>query len=125
LTGFCFASPEIQNGHPAEAAAKTGRHGTEWAVMMPPVSIHADVSKLFAKSATAANPKRDEIMAIISAERIALRLPILMNTINRRLRENSRKEAGFQEGAIGFSLLIKAGISCADEKSDKNVWTWH
>ena len=86
--------------------------------MMPPVPIQADVSA-FAKSATCVNPKRDEIMAIISAERIALRLPILMNTINRRLRENSRKEAGFQEGAIGFSLLIKAGISCADENPTK------
>jgi len=116
LTGFCFASPEIRNGRPAEAAAKTVKHGTGWAVMMPPVSIQADVSKLFAKSATGANPKRDEIMAIISAERIALRLPILMNTINRRLRENSHKEnrKGFKNRFSGGSDqtpgLIKAEI---------------
>ena len=91
MTGFCFASPEIRNGRPAEAAAKAGRHGTGWAVMIPAVSTQADVSA-FAKSATGANPRRDEIRAVISAERIVLRLPILMNTINRRLRENSRKE---------------------------------
>jgi hypothetical protein len=59
--------------------------------MIPAVSTQADVST-FAKSATGANPRRDEIRAIIGAERIALRLPILMNTINLRLRENSRKE---------------------------------
>ena len=49
MTGFCFASPEIQNGHPAEAAAKAGRHGTGWAVMIPAVPTQADVST-FAKS---------------------------------------------------------------------------
>ena len=91
MTGFCFASPDVQNGRPAEAAAKAGRHGTGWAVRIPPVWVQADVST-FARSATGPNPKRDEIRANICAERIALRLPILMNTISQRLRENSRKE---------------------------------
>jgi hypothetical protein len=91
LTGFGFASPEIQNGRPAEAAANDGRHGTVWAVMIPPVSIPTDIST-FAKSANGANPRTDEISAITSAERIIWRLSIFKNTIDPRLREKFHKE---------------------------------
>ena len=62
-----------------------------WAVMIPPVPIQADVST-FATSATGANPERDVISATICAERVIFRVPILMNTINLRLRESSSKE---------------------------------